>query len=65
MMRYVFGVAFIVVCFVSCAPRFSEITDPSQRLNNVSGASVLPPQEPGWNIVGRMTQYQLTLAKRG
>ena len=65
MMRYVFGLAFIVVCFVSCAPRISEITDPSQRLNNVSGASVLPPQEPGWNIVGRMTQYQLTLAKRG
>jgi|GEM_PF-1343213 len=65
MMRYVFGLAFIVVCFVSCAPRFSEITDPSKRLNNVSGVSVLPPQEPGWNIVGRMTQSQLTLGKQG
>ncbi|MCG3774192.1 MAG: hypothetical protein JW395_1009 [Nitrospira sp.] len=64
MMRYVFGLAFIVVCFVSCAPTFSEITDPSKRLNNVSGVSVLPPQAPGWNI-GPMTQSQLWLAKRG
>lgn len=64
MMRYVFGLAFIVVCFVSCAPTYSKITDPSTRLNNVSGVSVLPPQEPEWNI-GPMTQSVLTLAKRG
>lgn len=64
MMRYVFGLAFIVVCFVSCAPTFSKITDPSMRLNNVSGVSVLPPQEPEWNI-GPMTQSQLYLARRG
>ena len=64
MMRYVFGLAFIVVCFVSCAPTFSKITDPSTRLNNISGVSVLPPQEPEWNI-GPMTQFELTLAKRG
>jgi hypothetical protein len=64
MMRYVLGLAAIVVCFASCAPTFSKITDPSKRLNNVSGVSVLPPQEPDWNI-GPMTQSQLWLAKRG
>ena len=64
MMRYVFGLAAIVVCFVSCAPMYSKITDPSTRLNNVSGVSVLPPQEPEWNI-GPMTQSQLYLARRG
>ena len=62
MMRYVLGLATIVVCFVSCAPRFPEITDPSKRLNIVSGVSVLPPQEPEWHILG-MTQSQLALAK--
>jgi hypothetical protein len=64
MMRYVLGLAAIVVCFVSCAPMYSKITDHSTRLNNVSGVSVLPPQEPDWNI-GPMTQSQLWLAKRG
>ena len=63
MMRYVLGLATIVVCCVSCAPRFPEITDSSKRLNIVSGVSVLPPQEPEWHIV-RMTQSQLFLAKR-
>jgi hypothetical protein len=63
MMRYVLGLATIVVCCVSCAPRFPEITDPSKRLNTVSGVSVLPPQEPEWHIV-RMTQSQLALIKR-
>ena len=64
MIRYVLGLAAIVVFFVSCAPRFPEITDPSKRLNIVSGVSVLPPQEPEWHILG-MTQSQLALAKGG
>lgn len=64
MIRSVLGLAIIVVCLVSCAPRFTEITDPSKRLNNVSGVSVLPPQEPEWQVVS-MTQSQLILAKRG
>lgn len=63
MIRYVLGLAAVVVFFVSCAPRFPEIPDPSKRLNIVSGVSVLPPQEPEWKIVF-MTQSKLALAKR-
>jgi hypothetical protein len=63
MIRYVLGLAAIVVFIVSCSPRFPEITDPSKRLNIVSGVSVLPPQEPEWHIL-LMTQSQLSFAKR-
>jgi len=63
MMRYVLGLALIVVGFVSCTPMSRVITDPSERLTKVSGVSVLPPQEPDWHLVA-LTQTFLGLAKR-
>ncbi|TMH43579.1 MAG: hypothetical protein E6H59_07790 [Betaproteobacteria bacterium] len=62
-MKSVLALAALLV-LSSCAQQgFHRISDPSTRVD-VSGVSVLPPQEPGWQILQRST-FQLALGKRG
>jgi hypothetical protein len=54
-----------ILLLVSCAHQmYPGVADPSVRINNVSGVSVLPPQEQGW-IIPQMSLYELALIKRG
>jgi hypothetical protein len=54
----------VLLVLTSCAQQgFHRISDPSTRVD-VSGVSVLPPQEPDWQILQRST-FQLALGKRG
>jgi hypothetical protein len=54
-----------VLLLVSCAHQmYPGVADPSVRINNVSGVSVLPPQDQGWPIPHR-SLYELGLIKRG
>jgi hypothetical protein len=43
---------------------YPGVADPSVRINNVSGVSVLPPQEQGW-LIPHMSLYELGLIKQG
>lgn len=42
----------------------TEIDDPSVRINEVTGVSVLPPQEKGWQVLER-SKTNLVLGKKG
>ncbi|HTP66766.1 MAG TPA: hypothetical protein VMJ66_15345 [Geobacteraceae bacterium] len=58
-------VVFFFLLLSSCVyQRYPGIADPSIRINNVSGVSVLPPQEQGW-LIPQMSLYQLTFIKQG
>jgi hypothetical protein len=54
-----------VLLLVSCAHQmYPGVADPSVRINNVSGVSVLPPQDQGW-LIPHMSLYELGFVKRG
>ena len=54
-----------VLLLLSCAHQmYPDVADPSVRINNVSGVSVLPPQEQGW-LIPYTSQHELGLVKQG
>jgi hypothetical protein len=63
-MKWLF-VGLWALLLISCVyQRFPGVADPSVRIRNVSGVSVLPPQEQGW-MIAQMSLYQLALLKQG
>jgi hypothetical protein len=56
---------FVVMLLLlsSCAHNLSQIIDTSKRID-ISGVSVLPPQETNWHIL-TLSSFQLTLGKQG
>jgi len=60
-----FFVTLSLLLVVSCATQsFPVRVDPSGRINNVSGVSVLPPQDKGW-IIAQASTYQIAFIKQG
>jgi hypothetical protein len=63
-MKSIFAGPLALLLLVSCAQQgFQRIYDPSARID-ISGVSVAPPQDPGWQILQRST-LQLVLGKQG
>ncbi|WP_022664033.1 hypothetical protein [Desulfospira joergensenii] len=58
-------ILLFVFLLTSCVhEKTSNFVDPSERINDVVGVSVLPPQEEGWQIASK-NKTQLVLAKYG
>jgi hypothetical protein len=54
-----------ILLLISCAAeKKPTLVDPSVRINNVKGISILPPQEQGWTIV-RLNETQAVFGKKG
>ena len=52
---------FLMSCVHQTKP---NLVDPSKRINDVVGVSVLPPQEEGWKVLNK-NKTQLVLSKYG